>query len=75
MSKLITVFGATGAQGGSVIDALLQEKSLKIRGVTRNANSEAAKSLASKGVEVVTANFDDENSLAEAAEVSSYPLV
>ncbi|KAI9774124.1 MAG: hypothetical protein M1840_005217 [Geoglossum simile] len=72
MSKLITVFGATGLQGGSVVDALLQEKSLRIRGVTRNAHSEAAKSLLSKGVEVVTADLNDENTLVEAVEASSY---
>ena len=69
MSKLITVFGATGTQGGSVVEALLQDKSLRIRGVTRNASSEAAKSLASKGVEVVTANLNDEDSLVKAVEV------
>jgi uncharacterized protein YbjT (DUF2867 family) len=70
MSKLITVFGATGAQGGSVVAALLQDKSLKIRGVTRNVNSEAAKALQSKGVELVTADLNDEESLVKAVEVS-----
>jgi len=72
MSKLITVFGATGNQGGSVVEALLPDKSLRIRGVTRNANSEAAKSLASKGVEVVTADLNDEDSLVKAVEGSNY---
>jgi uncharacterized protein YbjT (DUF2867 family) len=70
MSKLITVFGATGTQGGSVVEALLQDKSVKIRGVTRNVNSEAAKSLLSKGVEVVTADLNNEDSLVKAVEVS-----
>ncbi|KAI9865622.1 MAG: hypothetical protein M1813_002080 [Trichoglossum hirsutum] len=72
MSKLITVFGATGAQGGSVVAALLQDKSLKIRGVTRNVNSEAAKALQSKGVELVTADLNDEESLVKAVEGSNY---
>jgi uncharacterized protein YbjT (DUF2867 family) len=70
MSKTITVFGATGSQGGSVIEALLQDKSMKIRGVTRNVHSEAAKSLQSKGIELVTADLNDEDSLVKAIEVS-----
>ncbi|KAI9770840.1 MAG: hypothetical protein M1839_003035 [Geoglossum umbratile] len=72
MSKLITVFGATGTQGGSVVEALLQDKSLKIRGVTRNVNSESAKSLLSKGVEVVSADLNNEDSLVKAVEGSNY---
>ncbi|ROT37484.1 NAD(P)-binding protein [Sodiomyces alkalinus F11] len=57
-TKLVTVFGATGAQGGSVVQALLRDKSgtFKIRGITRNPASEAAKALADSGVEVVKAD-------------------
>lgn len=57
-SKLITVFGATGSQGGSVVQSLLQNKSqsFKIRGITRNTDSEKARALASQGVEVVKAD-------------------
>jgi uncharacterized protein YbjT (DUF2867 family) len=57
-SKIITVFGATGSQGGSVVQSLLQNKSqsFKIRGITRNPDSEKAKALASQGVEVVKAD-------------------
>lgn len=58
MSKLITVFGATGNQGGSVIKAILTDsvlsKEFKIRGITRDASKPAAQTLAAKGVEVVT---------------------
>ena len=72
MSKIITVFGATGIQGGSVIAALLPDKSLKIRAVTRNVNSDAAKSLQAQGVELVTADLDNEESLVKAIEVSKY---
>ena len=58
MSKLITVFGATGNQGGSVIKHILADSQLssefKIRGITRDVSKPAAKALADKGVEVVT---------------------
>jgi len=62
MSKLITVFGATGIQGGSVVTNLLADpqlsKEFKIRGVTRDASKPAAKELESKGVEVVSADMN-----------------
>lgn len=54
--KLIVVFGATGRQGGSVVRFLQQKGGFRIRGVTRDSNSEAAKKLAASGVEVVQAN-------------------
>ncbi|KAI1013090.1 hypothetical protein LB503_001572 [Fusarium chuoi] len=56
--KLITVFGATGSQGGSVVHSLLQNKSqsFRIRGITRNPESEKAKALVEHGVEVVKAD-------------------
>ncbi|KAF5549227.1 hypothetical protein FNAPI_8047 [Fusarium napiforme] len=56
--RLITVFGATGSQGGSVVQSLLQNKSqsFRIRGITRNPESEKAKALAEHGVEVVKAD-------------------
>lgn len=57
-SKLITVFGATGNQGGSVIQAILADselsKEFKIRGITRDTTKKSAQDLAKKGVEVVT---------------------
>lgn len=56
--KIITVYGATGSQGGSVVESLLKNssKSFKVRGITRNRNSEKSKSLASRGVEMVQAD-------------------
>jgi uncharacterized protein YbjT (DUF2867 family) len=57
MSKLITVFGATGNQGGSVIDAILADgqlsKEFKVRGITRDTSKKSAQELAKRGVEVV----------------------
>ncbi|MBE3046152.1 NmrA family NAD(P)-binding protein [Candidatus Bathyarchaeota archaeon] len=44
----IVVLGATGQQGGSVVESLLQNGNWKVRGVTRNVESEAAKKLAAK---------------------------
>jgi uncharacterized protein YbjT (DUF2867 family) len=58
MSKILTVFGATGNQGGSVIKNILAipelSKTYKIRGVTRDVSKPAAVALKEKGVEMVT---------------------
>ncbi|KAK2770267.1 NmrA family transcriptional regulator [Colletotrichum kahawae] len=70
MSKLLTVFGATGNQGGSVIKAVLADpvlsKEFHIRGVTRDVSKPAAQALAAKGVEVVAADMASKASLADA---------
>ncbi|KAH6873926.1 hypothetical protein B0T10DRAFT_567658 [Thelonectria olida] len=57
-TKLITVYGSTGSQGGSVVASLLQnkDKTFDLRGITRNPESEKAKALSSEGVEVVKAD-------------------
>ena len=56
MSKILAVFGATGQQGSSVVNYVLQDPELsqqyKIRAITRDVNSEKAKQLKEK-VEVV----------------------
>lgn len=55
--KIITVFGATGKQGGSIVRTFLNDAKLKdtwaIRGVSRSVESEGAKKLSAQGVEVV----------------------
>ncbi|KYK54380.1 NmrA-like family domain-containing protein 1 [Drechmeria coniospora] len=70
MSKIITVWGATGNQGGSVIRAILEDptidKQFTIRGVTRNMSKPAAKELAAKGVEVVEADMSNPEAAAAA---------
>jgi uncharacterized protein YbjT (DUF2867 family) len=57
MSKILTVFGATGNQGGSVARAVLKHhqlsKEYKVRAVTREVNKPAAKALEGKGIEVI----------------------
>lgn len=58
MSKLITIFGATGNQGGSVIKHILEDPQLsneyKIRGITRDTSKKSAQDLVKQGVEVVS---------------------
>lgn len=58
MSNILTVFGATGNQGGSVIKTILADpvlsKKWKIRGVTRDTSKPAAKELAASNVEMVS---------------------
>jgi uncharacterized protein YbjT (DUF2867 family) len=54
---IILVFGATGAQGGSVVNYLLEDGKFQIRAVSRNVNSENAQALVKRGVEVVAGDF------------------
>jgi uncharacterized protein YbjT (DUF2867 family) len=66
--KIIAVLGATGAQGGSLIRAMLNdtEREFTPRALTRNPNSDKAKELTDLGVEVVFADVDDEESIRNA---------
>jgi uncharacterized protein YbjT (DUF2867 family) len=66
--KVIAVVGATGAQGGGLVRALLNDKSgeFAARAITRDANSAKAQELARLGAEVVAANVDDVESLKRA---------
>ncbi|MFG6503328.1 NmrA/HSCARG family protein [Microbacterium sp. P05] len=61
----IAVIGATGQQGRSVIDALL-EQGVPVRAVVRNPDSPRARALRDAGAEVVTADQEDEESLSAA---------
>lgn len=71
MSKPIAVIiGATGGQGGSVVESFLKDGTYQVRGVTRNVNSENAQALAKRGVEVVTGDLNNEASLREAFKAS-----
>jgi len=66
--KTIAVVGATGAQGGGLVRAILADpqSDFSVRAITRNTDSEAAKALAKAGAEVVAADIDDEASLTAA---------
>ena len=66
MSKILAVFGATGRQGGSVIDYVLNDSELskrfKIRAITRDENSEKSKKLKDE-VQVVQGDVLDRASI------------
>jgi len=66
--KVIAVVGATGAQGGAVVRAILEDPSHEFtaRAITRDVNSEKAKALAAAGAEVVQADVNDVESLKRA---------
>jgi uncharacterized protein YbjT (DUF2867 family) len=67
MSKpLIAICGATGIQGGSVVDALLETGEYRIRGLTRNVSSNKAKELQAKGVDMVQADLNNKDDLKRA---------
>lgn len=58
----ILVAGATGKQGGAVVDALLQA-GRPVRALTRDPASAAGQALAARGVEVVKGDYHDSASL------------
>src|SRR5882762_8756238 len=66
--KIIAVLGATGAQGGGLVRAILNDPSggFAARAITRDVNSDKAKALAKAGAEVVAATVDDVESLKKA---------
>lgn len=69
MSKTVAVLGALGAQGGSVVKSLLEETGyFKVRAVTRSVDSDAAKALKKQGVEVITGNTKEPETLKTAFE-------
>lgn len=67
MSKpIIAVVGGTGAQGGGVVDALLERDRFAVRVLTRDPKSDRAAALAKRGVEVVAADLKDASTLTKA---------
>jgi uncharacterized protein YbjT (DUF2867 family) len=61
----ILVSGATGQQGGAVVDALInsQVPGLHIRALTRNPDSAVAQSLAARSVEPIRGDLQNKESL------------
>ena len=66
--KIIAVTGATGAQGGGLVRAIMADPSgpFTARALTRDPNSDKAKALAALGAEIVQADVDDAASLLRA---------
>lgn len=58
----ILVTGATGAQGGATVDALLARR-MSVRALVRDGGSEAARVLAARGVQIAVGDFDDRASM------------
>ena len=66
--KIIAVVGATGAQGGGLVRAILSDPAsgFAARALTRDVNSAKAKELAKLGAQVVAADVDSIDSLKKA---------
>ncbi len=63
--KVIAVLGATGAQGGGLVRAILSDTSgeFAVRALTRDTGSKKVQELAKLGAQVVSADVDDVESL------------
>jgi uncharacterized protein YbjT (DUF2867 family) len=63
--RIIAVVGATGAQGGGLVQAILDDPAggFALRAMTRDVSSAKAKALAARGAQVVAADLDDVASL------------
>ena len=61
-TRTVLITGATGKQGGAVARHLAG-KGFKIRAMTRNVDSDAARSLAAAGAEIVKGDLDDAASI------------
>jgi uncharacterized protein YbjT (DUF2867 family) len=68
IKKTIAVVGATGAQGGGLVRAILDdpEGGFAVRAITRDANSDKSRALANMGAEVIVADVDDHKSMLRA---------
>lgn len=66
--NVIAVVGATGAQGGGLVRAILADRNapFRVRALTRDVNSAKARALAALGAETVSADIDDLESLKRA---------
>src|SRR5919112_353451 len=66
--KIIAVTGATGAQGGGLVRAILADRSgaFAVRAITRNPESDKAQGLRAAGAEVVAADLDNAATLERA---------
>ena len=68
--NIIAVIGATGAQGGGLVRAILADanSAFAVRAITRDSGSQGARSLAEAGAEIVAGDLDDRKSIRAAFE-------
>jgi uncharacterized protein YbjT (DUF2867 family) len=68
--KIIAVTGATGAQAGGLVQAILEDGAgeFAVRVITRKPESEKARAYQARGAQVVVADLDDLDSLTHAFE-------
>lgn len=64
--KTIVVCGATGKQGGAVLDALLESGNWNIVALSRDVNGQKAEEIRKKNVPVIQADLMDRDSLIKA---------
>lgn len=64
--KTIVVCGATGKQGGAVLDALLESGLWNVVAISRDINSSKAGEIKNKGVSLIQADLADKTSLVNA---------
>jgi len=66
--RILAVVGATGAQGGGLVRAILSDpmRGFAVRALTRDTGSDKAKALVKLGADVVAADLDDVESLKRA---------
>jgi len=66
--QILAVTGATGAQGGGLVQAILSDPARRFaaRAITRKPDSEKARALAAAGAEVVYGDADQPASMTEA---------
>jgi uncharacterized protein YbjT (DUF2867 family) len=65
---LVVIFGATGAQGGSVARHLLSDGQFRVRAVTRKPDSPRADEIAKRGGEIFVGDQLSHESVAKAVE-------
>jgi len=70
MARIIAIAGATGAQGGGLVRAIMNDRTggYTARALTRDPGAPAATTLAGLGAEVVKADLDDPASVRRAFE-------
>ena len=70
--KTVVVCGATGKQGGAVVECLSKTKNFKIVALSRSPNGKAGMAMKEKGIEVMKADLQDKRSLVNAFRGADY---